>query len=143
MAVTVKTKWLSDMSFDSEINGHHVLIDLSKEDGGGDAGPRPKELLLTAIHGCSGMDIVSILKKMRVTGYTLEMEAHALSTTEHPKTYHTIIVKYLFQGEELLVDKIIKAVTLSTEQYCGVIAMLSQAARIEFKIIINGKEVTK
>ena len=141
MAITVKTKWLSGMSFDSEINGHHILIDLSKEDGGEDTGPGPKALLLAAIHGCSGMDIVSILKKMRVTGYTFEMDAQAQSTTEHPKTYHTIRVSFLFTGEDLPVDKIVKAVTLSTEQYCGVIAMLSKAARMEFKILINGNEV--
>ncbi len=142
MAVSVKTRWLDNMGFISEIDGHHIKLDLSRENGGDDRGPRPKALLLTAIHGCSGMDVVTILKKMRVTGFSFDMETEAESTREHPKAYHTIRVSYIFTGNNIPEDKVVKAVKLSVEQYCGVIAMLSKAARMEYYIIINDKEVT-
>ncbi|MBM4402833.1 MAG: OsmC family protein [Candidatus Cloacimonetes bacterium] len=141
MAVSVKTKWLGNMSFESGIDGHFIKLDLSREAGGDDTGPRPKPLLLSAIHGCSGLDIVSILKKMRVKAYNFEMDAQAESTQEHPQIYHTISVTYRFTGENLPEDKILKAVSLSVEKYCGVMAMLSAKARIKVLILVNGKEV--
>lgn len=142
MADTVVTKWTGDLSFDSLVSGHHVTIDGDSEYGGHDAGPRPKALLLTALTGCSGMDIVSILKKMKVEDFSFEMEADGESTTDHPVVYHTITVKFKFSGENLPEDKIVKAVTLSTEKYCGVNEMLKQAAKIITKIYINDNEVS-
>ena len=65
----VKTTWTKNMEFDSELNGHHTILDASAEVGGNDKGPRPKGLLLTALTGCTGMDVVSILKKMKVQDY--------------------------------------------------------------------------
>jgi putative redox protein len=143
MANTVITKWTGDLSFDSLVTGHHVIIDADAQYGGHDAGPRPKALLLTSLTGCSGMDIVSILNKMKVESYSFEMEADGESTTDHPVVYHTITVKFKFSGENLPEDKIVKAVKLSTEKYCGVNAMLQQAARIITKIYINDNEVTQ
>ena len=84
MATTVVTKWTGGLSFDSLVAGHHVILDASKEGGGQDTGARPKALLLTAIAGCSGMDIVSILGKMKIKDYTFEMDVDGESTTEHP-----------------------------------------------------------
>ncbi|MDD4309195.1 MAG: OsmC family protein [Candidatus Cloacimonetes bacterium] len=141
MSTTVKTKWVGDMVFDAEINGHHLLMDADPEWGGKNAGPRPKPLLLAALAGCSGLDIVSILNKMQEKDYTFEIESEAESTSEYPITYHTILLKFLFTGETLHQDKIVKAVTLSTERYCGVSAMLKKSTNIIVKIFINGKEV--
>jgi len=142
MAAKIITVWQEGMAFDAEVDGHHVVMDASREAGGQDLGARPKPLLMVALSGCSGMDVVSILAKMQVKGYRFRMELDADSTTEHPKTYHTIRMDFVFEGDNLPVDKVRKAVSLSVERYCGVNAMLSKAANIIHRIFINGTEVT-
>lgn len=141
MTSIVTTKWIGGLKFDSLVTGHHVIIDADEGSGGHDTGPRPKALLLTSLTGCSGMDVVSILKKMKVEDYTFEMQAEGEPTAEHPKTYHTITVKYRFVGDNLSPDKILKAVNLSNEKHCGATAMLREAAKIIVKIYINDQEV--
>jgi len=142
MAAKIITVWQEGMAFDAEVDGHHVVMDASREAGGQDLGARPKPLLMVALSGCSGMDVVSILAKMQVKGYRFRMELDADSTTEHPKTYHTIRMDFVFEGDNLPVDKVRKAVSLSVERYCGVNAMLSKAANIIHRIFVNGTEVT-
>ncbi len=141
MPSSVTTKWTGGMVFDAEINGHHLKMDADPEWGGTDQGPRPKPLLLAALAGCSGLDIVSILNKMQITDYNFEIVTEAENTLEHPIVYHTITAKFIFRGENLPEDKIKKAVTLSTDRYCGVNAMLKKSANIIVKIIINDTEV--
>lgn len=141
MATKVVTKWTGGLSFDSLVTGHHVILDASEEGGGHDSGVRPKALMLTSIAGCSGMDIVSILGKMKVKDYSFEMDIEGESTTEHPIVYHTITVIYKFSGKDLPPDKILRAVTLSNETYCGATAMMRKAAKIVVKIYINDEEV--
>lgn len=137
----VITHWVDGMTFDAEVTGHHLLMDADTEWGGRDQGPRPKALLLAALSGCSGMDVVSILNKMKVPDYKFRMEAEADLTEEHPVVYKTIRFFFYFEGENLPQDKIKKAVHLSTEQYCGVNAMLKKAADVIVKIFINNEEV--
>ena len=141
MSSGTKLKWLGNMAFDVELNNHHFTIDADARVGGKDQGPRPKPLLLSALAGCTGMDVVSILKKMKVEDYQLELTADGDSTEEHPKYYHTIYLDYKFTGEDLPLDKIRKAVKLSEERYCGVSEMLRQAAKINTRILVNGKEI--
>jgi len=141
MANSSTLQWKGNLSFDAEVDGFHFNIDTSVDKGGDNTGPRPKALLLAALSGCSGLDIVSILKKMRIDNYSLTIEADADSTDEHPKTYHTIRIRFLFTGNDLPKDKIINAVELSITKYCGVYAMLKQASTIKSTIIINQEEV--
>jgi len=141
VASKVVTKWTGGMVFDANVNGHHILMDADPQWGGKDTGPRPKPLLLAALAGCSGLDIVAVLNKMKVENYRFEIETDAESTTEHPIIYHTITAKFKFEGDNLPQDKIVKAVTLSTERYCGVNAMLKKAANVIVKIYINEVEV--
>ena len=129
------------MAFDVELNDHHFMIDADSKVGGKNTGPRPKGLLLSSLAGCTGMDVVSILKKMKVENFNFELHSSADLTEEHPKVYHTIYLDYIFTGENLPVEKIKKAVSLSEERYCGVSAMLKQAAKINTRIIVNDKEV--
>jgi len=142
MTTKAKMKWVKDMLFDAEITGHHILIDADTPWGGKDKGARPKPLLLAALSGCSGMDVVSILEKMNVPAYKFDVDMEADSTTEHPITYHTIRMNFLFEGVDLPKDKFVKAVKLSTEKYCGVMAMLKKAANIIVKVYINAEEVS-
>lgn len=129
--------WNEEMSFTGTVNGHKIVIDASDEVGGRDRGPRPKPLLLMSLGGCTGMDVVSILKKMRVDYEGLNIEVEGELTEEHPKYYHTITIIYRFKGKDLSMDKLEKAVSLSQERYCGVTAMLSKAARIDHRIIVE------
>jgi putative redox protein len=141
MSSKTTLKWMGDMSFDAEVSGHHIILDADSEWGGKDQGPRPQPLLLASLSGCSGMDVISILEKMRVKDYQFKVEVDADSTTDHPVYYHTIRMSFYFQGEGLPPDKILKAVELSTQRYCGVYEMLRQSANIIVKTYINGKEV--
>lgn len=141
MSSKVTTTWIDNMTFDAEVSGHHILMDADPEWGGEDRGPRPKPLLLAALSGCSGLDVVSILNKMQIKDYRFHMDLEADSTSEHPIVYHTIRFNFFFEGENLPADKIVKAVSLSTERYCGVNAMLQKSANVLVKTFINSKEV--
>ncbi len=136
-----KIKWLGNMAFDAEQNGHHIVIDAKEQSGGENKGPSPKGLLLTGLGGCTGMDVVSILKKMKVQDYELEIEVTGEQTENHPKIYHTIVVNYMFKGKELPNEKIMRAVELSETRYCGVSEMLRKASELKSRIFINGDEL--
>jgi putative redox protein len=138
---STKLKWIGEMAFDAELNGHHFYIDADAKVGGQDRGPRPKGLLLTGLAGCTGMDVVSILKKMKVKDYAFNVEVSADQTDEHPKYYHTIYLNYIFEGTDLPVNKLKRAVELSETRYCGVSEMLKKAATIKTRIILNGKDI--
>lgn len=133
----VAVNWTEDMSFESTVSGHKIILDASEDVGGKNRGPRPKPLTLVSLGGCTGMDVVSILKKMRVEFDKLDIDVEGDLTEEHPKYYHTIKITYKFKGKGLPLDKIEKAVNLSQERYCGVTAMLSKAAKIEHEIIVE------
>lgn len=133
----VDVKWTDEMSFESTVNNHKIVLDAVEAVGGKDRGPRPKPLLLVSLGGCTGMDVVSMLKKMRVEFEGLNIEVEGDLTEEHPKVYHTITIHYQFKGKGLPMDKLEKAVTLSQERYCGVTAMLAKAAKINYKITVS------
>ena len=132
----VNTTWKGDMKFDSLVSGHHVIMDASTDGGGENKGPRPKELMLTALAGCTGMDVVSILKKMRVELDNFNVNIEANVTEEHPKHYENMHIVYEFTGKDLPLDKLEKAVKLSQEQYCGVSYMYKKAMDVTFEIIV-------
>ena len=129
------------MTFDAQLNGHHFLIDADRKVGGRNNGPQPKGLLLTGLGGCIGMDVVSILEKMKVHDFELEIYVEGELTDVYPKYYHTINVKYLFKGKNLPIAKLQKAVDLSENRYCGVYEMLSKSAKINSYIIVNGENI--
>ena len=133
----VSTKWLENMSFESEVNGHKIVVDAKEEVGGQDKGPRPKPLMLAALGGCTAMDVISILKKMRVELKSLNVIVEGELTEEHPRHFHKMHVIYEVEGENLPMDKIQKAVTLSEEKYCGVSVVYRQALEITSEIRIK------
>ncbi|MFC1887323.1 OsmC family protein [Candidatus Cloacimonadota bacterium] len=135
----VNVTWLDKMAFEAQQDGHTIILDASEEVGGENRGCRPKSLLLSGLAGCTGMDVVSILKKMKITEYKLNIKVTADLTSEHPKIFKDIIVKFEFTGENLPWDKLEKAVELSETRYCGVSAMLNKAAEIVTLITINGE----
>jgi putative redox protein len=130
----VKTVWDSGMAFTAHQDGHVFVVDADESSGGQGRGPRPKGLLLSGLAGCTGMDVVSILQKMRVEVESLEILVDADLTDEHPKVFSRIHLKYVFRGKDLPQDKLEKAVNLSQERYCGVSAMLRQVCPLTWEI---------
>jgi len=137
MKMSTKIQWTGNMSFETELFGHKMVLDAGTDNGGEDKGPRPKILMLTALAGCTGMDIVSILKKMRVEVDDLQIFVEGDLTEEHPKYYKKMHVIYQFKGKNLPMDKLEKAVSLSDEKYCGVSALYKLAIPVtnEIKVI--------
>ncbi|MBN2363726.1 OsmC family protein [candidate division WOR-3 bacterium] len=125
------------MAFEARSGDHEILMDSSENFGGENSGPSPKTLLLAGLTGCSGMDVVSILAKMKVSGYELQIDCSTEVTEEHPKVFREIFLKYVFTGKNLPEDKLTKAVDMSLSKYCGVAAMLSKNSEILREIEIR------
>lgn len=117
-------------------SGHEVTMDASPEAGGENRGMRPMEMLLAGLAGCTGMDVASILRKMRqdVTGY--EVRVTGERAEEHPKVYTHIVVEHVVRGRNLVEANVARAVELSATRYCSASAMLEKAARVEHKYTI-------
>lgn len=137
MKNTTNVKWTGDMSFEAEVNNFKIKIDADEKVGGKNTGPRPKPLLMVALAGCTGMDVISILKKMRVEPEYFNVEVDGEMTEEHPKYYNKLHIKYTFRGDNLPLAKLEKAVSLSQDRYCGVSDMLKKAAEITHEIIVE------
>ena len=138
MTNTVTTNWKGNMKFESDNpSGHTLIIDAGKDSGGEGAGLRPKALLLSALAGCSGLDVISILDKMKVKLDDYKMVIHGVLSEEHPTYYHKVNVEYHFYGSSLNENKIRKAVKLSDDKYCGVMEMFKKFAKINIDIIFH------
>ena len=132
-----KVEWQDGMHFIGELNGFQIPIDGGDSVGGRGLGPQPKGLSLTSLCGCTGMDVIYILRKMKVEPDDFSVSATADVSEDHPKVFTKIHLVYKFKGPDLPVKKINKAVSLSMEQYCGVTAMLQKAADIDYEIVIE------
>jgi len=118
------TVYKGKMQFETDSpTGYKTFINTGPENGGDNDGLGPKAMMLSSLAGCTGLDIIHVLKKMRVEVPEFEMVVEGTLTEEHPKTYHTVTLDYRFFGNDLNEEKIKKAVKLSEEQYCGVMEM--------------------
>ncbi len=136
MKHVVDMAWTDKLAFEADMDGHKVIVDATKEVGGSDLGPRPKKLMLTALAGCTGVDVIMILKKMKVEVEAFNVIVEADVTEEHPKHYNKMKVVYQFKGKDLPYEKLEKAVKLSEEKYCGVTAVYAKAMEMETEIRI-------
>ncbi|MEO7983242.1 MAG: OsmC family protein [Bacteroidota bacterium] len=123
------TKWKTGQEFTSSLGHNTVAIDGKRQHGFG-----PKALLLAGLAGCSGIDIVGILEKMRVEFSGLEIDVEADQAEEHPKVYTEINITYKIKTDKSNEDKVKKAIDLSLEKYCGVSAMLRKNSPIHYKL---------
>ncbi len=135
--VQIFADWQDGMAFEAEVNGHKLMLDADEKVGGTNKGPRPKPLMLVALAGCTGMDVISILKKMRVEPSKFRVWVEAEQTEEHPKHYTAMKVIYEFWGKNLPLESINKAVSLSEEKYCGVSAAYRKGMTITHEVRIN------
>ena len=136
-SIKVNIDWIEEMAFETEINGHKLILDADESVGGKDRGPRPKPLTLVSLGGCTGMDVVSILNKMRINFESCRVSVEAELTDEHPKYYQKIHLTYIFKGKDLPIAKLDKAVNLSQDRYCGVSAMLRNSVELTYEIVIE------
>lgn len=136
MKHTVDLTWKQNLAFETEMDGHPLIVDAAPEVGGDDLGPRPKKLMLTALAGCTGIDVISILKKMKIVPESFHVIVEGDLAEDHPKKYEKMKVIYQFKGKNLPLDKLEKAVRLSEEKYCGVSAVYRQAIAMSHEIRI-------
>jgi len=127
--------WNNAMAFTAEVAGHRIPLDADTSVGGHNTGPMPKPLLLVSLAGCTGMDVISILQKMREPVSYFNVRVQGDLTEEHPKTYTSIKIIYEFKASDGLKDEnVSKAINLSQERYCGVSALLKKALPVEFEV---------
>jgi putative redox protein len=130
--------WKAPMRFDGTAEtGTSMIMDAMPEHGGTGAGPSPMQAVLIAVAGCTGMDVVSMLKKMRAPLESLTVAVEGERATEHPKVFTKIHIRYDFAGEGLQREQVEKAVSLSLEKYCAVHAMLHHTVRFTHEIVMN------
>jgi putative redox protein len=134
MKTSINVKWTGNMAFETEVAGHKIVMDADIESGGDDTGVRPKPLQLVALGGCTGMDVVSLLKKMRVDIDDFQMIIEGELSEDHPKHYQSIHLIYQFKGKDLPIDKLEKAVSMSEDKYCGVAALYKKAIPLTYEI---------
>lgn len=132
-----KLTWVQGMQFKAQNRGHETTFDVSNEQGGTDSAPTPKEVLLNAMSACSGIDVVSIAKKMRMELTSVRIDASAEKTKTIPSYFSSVHMKYFLEGADLDREKVIRLVTLSMTKYCGVSYMVSKASPITFEIFLN------
>jgi putative redox protein len=126
------TIWKTGQAFDSFKDNAKIEID-------GKGGFNPKALLLSGLAGCSGIDVVDILEKMRVPFADLKIETEADQTSEHPRVFKNIHINYIINTAEENRDKVKKAIDLSLDKYCGVSAMLKKNSKIDYTITIKSE----
>jgi putative redox protein len=129
--------WTGKMAFAGTApSGHEIKMDAAAEIGGENSGPRPTELLLSAVAGCTGIDIISILHKMRLEPSSFHMDVEGERADDHPKRFTKINIHYALEGD-LPEDKVVRAIELSKDKYCSVSHSLN--AEIAVTYSINGE----
>lgn len=136
-----ETKWLGKMKFvTTPPSGHEIEMDASPRVGGDDTAARPMEVFLAGLAGCTGMDVVSILGKMRQELAAYRIEAEAEEAPEHPRKFVRVRLRHITEGKNLDEAMVKKAVDLSMEKYCSASASLKDHVEVEttFEIVDVG-----
>jgi putative redox protein len=115
-------------------SNHWTMMDVSKAVGGQEAASGPMEMVLFGLGGCTGVDVETILKKMKVPVENFEIDIYAERADTHPKVYTRIDMTYHFYGKDLPQEKLERAVKLSKDTYCSVSAMLAATVKITAKV---------
>ena len=137
MKQDISISWKEGMAFEADVNGHKILLDASEEFGGQNLGPRPKPLMLVALAGCTGIDVLSILKKMRIELTNFDIKVEADQSEEQPVHYIKMHIIYEFWGKGLPEEKLQKAINLSHERYCGVSAVYSKTMPVTTSFVVH------
>lgn len=141
MAHEVEVQWMGKMQFNALVNGHTVIMDGPEKVGGEDNGPIPKPFVLTALAGCTGMDIAAILRKAQKEVQDFDMKVTGEISKTVPIQYTSIHVIYDFKGPGENKEAALKAVMDSQEKYCGVSSMLKKAIPVTWEVNYNGVQI--
>lgn len=140
MTNLITTTWLGNMKFEStNPSGHNLFIDAGPENGGNGEGYRPKALMLSALAGCSGLDVALLIKKMKLNVADFKIDIEANLTEEDPKYYDKVVMHFHFYGGNLSEKKLQRAVDLSVEKYCGVMEMFRQFSELTIETHFHNK----
>jgi len=141
--MTALVKLETGMQFDAEAgSGHHIKLDAAEHAGGQNAGFRPMELLLVGLGGCTGMDVISILRKKRQKVTSYEVHVSGIRAEDHPMVFVEITVEHVITGHHIQPEAVERAIQLSKERYCGAGAMLGKVAHLthSFRIVEAAEE---
>lgn len=138
MTHDVLTQWMGKMQFNAIVNGHTVVMDAPERSGGEDHGPIPKPFLLTALSGCTGMDVIAFLRKKNIVPDEFDLNVSGEISKQAPIQYTSIHIEYIFKGKPENEADAIEMVQLSQEKYCGVSAMLKKIIPVTWDIRYNG-----
>ncbi len=128
-------RWAGKMTFIGRAGTNHLVpMDTDAEFDGDNSATKPLELLLVALGGCTGMDIVPLFRKMRQDVAAVELNITADRSEEHPHVYTRIDIEYVVTGRKLEEEKVKRAVDLSQERYCSVSAMLKKSCPVNYTI---------
>lgn len=141
MSTKAATHWIQGIGFEVEVRDHHQFTDGKKEFGGKDRGPNPKEYVLAGLCGCTGMDVVSLMKKYKIIFSDFSVTAESELTKTHPVVFSEIQLAFNIKSESADENLVKQAVELSMTKYCGVSAMLSKAVKISYKVFLNDQEI--
>jgi putative redox protein len=131
--LNAKVSFVDGLQFVGEAgSGHSIVMDGTAEFGGRDTGPRPMELLLMGLGGCTGMDVVSILKKKRQPFTGLDVAVSGTKAGDHPQRFTDIEIEFVVRGSGVKEEAVGRAVELSMDKYCSVKATLEGSAKIGF-----------
>ncbi len=137
----IETQWMGKMQFNALINGHTVVMDAPEKAGGDDIAPIPKPFVLAALSGCTGMDIIALLRKSDKAIDDLSITVTGELSKQAPIQYVSIHVLYTLKGDKSIREAALKAVMDSQEKYCGVSSMLKKAIPVTWEINFNGEEI--
>ena len=136
--MNISVNWVDGMLMVGKSHsGHSITMDGPPEIGGENLGVRPMEMLLLGVAGCTMIDVVSTLKKMRQDLTQCETKVNAERANDHPKVFTDIHIQFIVKGKDLDQNKVEKAITLSAEKYCSASIMLGKTASIthDFEIV--------
>jgi putative redox protein len=137
----IETQWMGKMQFNALIDGHTVVMDAPERSGGGDNAPIPKPLVLAALSGCTGMDIIALLRKSETAIDDLSISVTGELSKQAPIQYTAIHLLYSVKGKADSREAVMRAIMDSQEKYCGVSSMLKKAIPVTWEITFNGEQV--
>lgn len=141
MTHEIETQWMGKMQFNALINGHTVVMDAPERSGGEDQAPIPKPFILSALSGCTGMDIIALLRKGNHLVDDLNMKVVGELSKGQPMQYIAIHIQYDFKGAPEHQEAVLQSVTDSQEKYCGVSSMLKKAMPVTWEVNYNGMQI--
>lgn len=141
MAHEIEIQWMGKMQFNALVNGHTIVMDAPEKSGGEDNGPIPKPFILTALAGCTGMDIAAILRKSEKNPDEFDMKVIGEISKKAPIEYIAIHIIYDFKGSEENKNAALNAVNDSQEKYCGVSSMLKKALHVTWEVNYNSNKI--